>query len=71
MLDDLTQVNVGLPMIQGNKSKLAAIDDDNEDDEFEDRMPRKPRGVTGLSSEDDGMGADGLGNRGRLGKDMS
>ena len=36
-VDDIN-VNVALPKIKGNKSHLASIDDDHEDD-YDDRVP--------------------------------
>ena len=45
---------MNLPTIQ-NKNRLAAIDDDNKDD-FEERVPQKPRNIKRASSdEDDGQ----------------
>ena len=42
-VDDIN-VNVNLPKIKGNKSHLASIDDDHEED-YDDRVPQKPRNV--------------------------
>ena len=39
-----TNVNVNLPKIKGNRKYLASIDDDNEED-YDDRVPQKPRNV--------------------------
>jgi len=50
-VDDLN-VNVGLPKIAGKPKHLASIDDDYEED-FDDRMPSKPKGVHRMSSEDE------------------
>lgn len=53
-VEDLN-VNVALPKISNgntNKKRLAAIDDDYEED-YDERMPTKPKGVNRASSEDD------------------
>lgn len=42
-VDDVN-MNVNLPKIKGNKNHLASIDDDHEDD-YDDRVPQKPRNV--------------------------
>lgn len=44
MSDINTNVNVNLPKIKGNRKYLASIDDDNEED-YDDRVPQKPRNV--------------------------
>ena len=42
-VDDIN-VNVNLPKIKSKKSHLASIDDDHEDD-YDDRVPQKPKNM--------------------------
>jgi hypothetical protein len=51
-VDDIN-VNVGLPKINSKKKHLASIDDDYEED-YEDRVPQKPKNIrrTGTDEED-------------------
>ena len=43
--------DVNLPTIQ-NKNRLAAIDDDNKED-FDEKVPQKPRNIKRASSDED------------------
>jgi len=50
-MDDIT-VNVGLPKIENAKNKhLAAIDDDYEED-YDERVPQKPKNLTRKDTEE-------------------
>ena len=45
-VDDLTGVGVGLPKINSKANHLAAIDDDYAEEDYDERMPSKPKGVS-------------------------
>ena len=47
----LSSIDVNLPTIK-NKNRLAAIDDDNHDD-YEERVPSKPKIIKRSSSDED------------------
>ena len=49
-------MSVGLPKITSKSKRLASIDDDYEE-QFEDRMPSKPHGVSSMESGDDSRSA--------------
>ena len=53
-VDDLTAVNVGvgLPKINSKANHLAAIDDDYAEEDYDERMPSKPKGVSNVSDEE-------------------
>ena len=42
---NVRQVNVGLPKINSKKNQLAAIDDDDYEDDYDERMPTKPKNI--------------------------
>mmetsp|Transcript_25549 Transcript_25549/g.31905 ORF Transcript_25549/g.31905 Transcript_25549/m.31905 type:complete len:91 (+) Transcript_25549:86-358(+) len=52
-IDELSNVNVGLPKIKSKQKQLASIDDDYEE-EYDERMPSKPKGVSQASDEEVG-----------------
>ena len=56
-VDDLTSANVALPNIKGSKkNRLAAVDDDEE--EYDDRVPQKPKNLRRTPTEDGSDGAN-------------
>ena len=50
-VDDIN-VNVGLPKINSKKNHLASIDDDHEE-EYDDRMPSKPKNLRRMPTDEE------------------
>ena len=50
---NVRQVNVGLPKINSKKNQLAAIDDDDYEDDYDERMPAKPKNIRRTPSQEE------------------